>query len=72
MNEETQLVRSPVAARQWLGIVPGTLRAWRVQGKGPRYTKIGGTVFYKRDDLVRFLAEHELSSTSDESVKKAA
>jgi len=71
MNQDIQLIRSPNAARM-LGIVPGTLRTWRVQGKGPKYTKIGDSVFYKRDDIIRFLAENEVANTSDESAKAAA
>ena len=33
---QDNLIKSPNAARN-LGIEPGTLRAWRVIGKGPKY-----------------------------------
>ncbi len=68
MNQDIQLIRSPKAARM-LGIVPGTLRAWRVIGKGPKYTKIGESVFYRREDIARYVEDREVASTSDETVK---
>jgi len=58
-----QLIKSPDAARK-LGIKPGTLRAWRVIGKGPRYIKIGCTVFYREADLINWLNEREYANTS--------
>jgi len=63
-NTAPHLIKSPIAAREWLGIVPGTLRIWRTPGKGPKYTKIGGTVFYKEADLQAYIDGHEFENTS--------
>jgi len=70
---DSQFIKSPDAARM-LGLVPGTLRAWRVHGRGPRYYKIcghSGPVMYKRQDLEAWLAERNLGSTSEESAREA-
>jgi len=58
-----QLIKSPNAARM-MGIIPGTLRAWRVIGKGPKYIKIGCTVFYKESAIKAWLDEREFENTS--------
>jgi len=47
-------LKSDDAAR-YLGNETKTLAMWRLQGKGPRYVKVGGRVFYYRDDLDAFI-----------------
>ncbi len=43
-------------AALYLGVEPQTLATWRCLGKGPgAYIKIGGRVFYRQDDLDRFI-----------------
>lgn len=37
------------------GITIGALRNERSMGKGPRYQKIGNSVFYKLSDIEKFL-----------------
>lgn len=51
-------------AASFLGSKPSTLRAWRVKGKGPRYYKIGGKVFYREGDLSAWIEAQARSSTS--------
>ena len=63
----SQLVRSPLIAK-YLGVTPGTLRAWRCQGKGPEYIKIGATVFYDRNVVDQWLAERIFQNTSQHEV----
>jgi predicted DNA-binding transcriptional regulator AlpA len=63
MTQLDQMIRSPNAARM-MGIIPGTLRAWRVIGKGPKYIKVGCTVFYKESDIKAWLDEREYENTS--------
>lgn len=41
-----------------------TLQSWRLQGKGPRFLKLGRCVRYKLDDLTRFLEASARNSTS--------
>lgn len=52
-------------AADQLGSKPSTLRAWRVKGKGPRYYKIGGKVFYRGADLDAWIEAQVRGSTSD-------
>ena len=40
-----------VSASAYLGLAPKTLAMWRCDGTGPRFTKIGGKVFYFHTDL---------------------
>jgi len=42
-------------AARYLGHAPKTLAMWRLNGKGPRYVKVGGKVFYYVDDLDAFI-----------------
>jgi len=57
------LIQSPVLAHK-LNIEAGTLRAWRVIGKGPKYIKIGATVFYRESAVKAWLDEREFENTS--------
>ncbi|WP_431189983.1 helix-turn-helix domain-containing protein [Desulfurivibrio dismutans] len=47
-----------------LGVKPGTLEVWRVQGRGPAFLKIGRAVRYRAEDLDRFLAGCSRNSTA--------
>ena len=50
----------PEQAGPYLGNTPcSTLQWWRTKGRGPRYTKIGRKVFYRRSDLDAFIAAGE-------------
>jgi hypothetical protein len=51
-----------------IGSTPATLRRWRYEGRGPRYTKIGSTVRYKVADLESFVAARVVE-TSDTGPK---
>jgi hypothetical protein len=42
-------------AALYLGHQPKTLAMWALQGKGPRSFKIGGRVFYFKEDLDAFV-----------------
>lgn len=44
------------AARFLGGIASTTLQWWRTKGRGPKYTKIGRKVLYRRADLEAFIA----------------
>lgn len=34
-----------------------TLASWRCLGKGPKYVKLGGKIFYRRGDLQAYVAD---------------
>lgn len=40
-----------------LRIAPGTLRQWRMVGKGPQHVRLSKLVYYKRRTVERYLAE---------------
>ena len=49
----------------YLTIDVGTLRAWRLRGQGPRYSKIGRLVRYDTADLQSWLDGRKCNHTSD-------
>ena len=57
-------LRTPEAAR-FLGLSGRTLEKHRTYGTGPRYSKLGGRVVYKLDDLQEWAARGLKTSTSD-------
>ena len=46
-------------AAKYLGHSPKTLAQWRSKGTGPRSVKRGGRVFYRLDDLKRWIEKVE-------------
>jgi predicted DNA-binding transcriptional regulator AlpA len=57
--------RTPAAA-EYIGHKTATLEKWRVQGKGPRFVKIGSrSVGYTEEDLDAFIEAGRRASTSD-------
>ncbi len=67
---ETSKVRipGPAAARR-CGVTPHTFRVWRTHGRGPRYTRLGGSrgrCVYSLEDIDAWLAARTFSSTSEE------
>ncbi len=56
-----------VEAAELLGIKPSTLRIWRTQSKGPHYQKVGGLVYYKPENVQRWLEAQTRVSTSQKA-----
>jgi hypothetical protein len=46
-----------------LGCAIQTLSLWRLEGRGPRWCRIGRMVRYKREDVERFANRPTVSST---------
>lgn len=60
--ERRLMTRAEVA--QLLGISENTLRQWRYRGiDGPRSFRAGGAVRYRREEVLRWLAEQEAAGT---------
>ena len=55
--QETEFLTTREASA-FLRISKPTLERWRMEGRGPRYAKIGHRVLYPRVELDRFLQEH--------------
>lgn len=59
-------LRTPEAAR-FLGLSGRTLEKHRTYGTGPRYSKLGGRVVYRVDDLQAWVDRGSKQSTSDDT-----
>lgn len=46
------------AAAAFLGMSEQTLRRWRCNGFGPKYSKQGGKIMYRTEDLDTWRAHH--------------
>jgi hypothetical protein len=44
-------------AAEFIGVPDNRLRQWRKRGTGPRFSKVGVAVVYRRADLERWLAD---------------
>jgi predicted DNA-binding transcriptional regulator AlpA len=62
-------LRTPEAAR-FLGLSGRTLEKHRTYGTGPRYSKLGGRVVYRLEDLQAWVELGAKASTSDPGVGK--
>jgi predicted DNA-binding transcriptional regulator AlpA len=60
-------LRTPEAAR-FLSLSGRTLEKHRIYGTGPRYSKLGGRVVYRLEDLQAWVAQGAKASTSDPGV----
>lgn len=60
-------LRTPEAARM-VGLSIRTLEKHRIYGTGPRYSKLGGRVVYRVEDLQEWVASGVKKSTSDPGV----
>ena len=59
-------LRTPEAAR-FLGLSGRTLEKHRTYGTGPRYSKLGGRVVYRVEDLQAWVDRGAKSSPSDDT-----
>ena len=46
-----------------------TLQAWRVQGRGPKFRKLGRAVRYRMEDVQAFVNENVHQSTSEKGYR---
>ena len=66
-NMPPRYLRTPEAAR-FLGLSGRTLEKHRTYGTGPRYSKLGGRVVYRLEDLQAWADRGVKASTSDPGV----
>lgn len=64
MDGNSEVLDAKGAASE-LGLTVQTLARWRVEGRGPKYMKLGGAVRYTRDAIDNYRRDCERSSTSD-------
>lgn len=48
-----------------LGLSPRTLQRFRIEGRGPKFLKLGKRVFYLEADLASYVEACRRSSTSE-------
>ncbi|MGH7120950.1 MAG: helix-turn-helix transcriptional regulator [Acetobacteraceae bacterium] len=60
----SRYLRTPEAAR-FVGLSIRTLEKHRIYGTGPRYSKLGGRVVYRVEDLQEWVDAAAKTSTSD-------
>ena len=60
----TRYLRTPEASR-FVGLSIRTLEKHRIYGTGPRYSKLGGRVVYRVEDLQAWVESGAKASTSD-------
>lgn len=61
---DSAYLSTPQAAG-YLQLKPNTLERWRSDGGGPVFVKVGGRVFYRREDLDDFIESRRRKSTAD-------
>lgn len=59
------LVMSEQDAARKLGVSVRTLQRWRVEGRGPKFTKLGKLVGYTEGSLVKLIEDNQRQSTSE-------
>jgi len=66
-------VLSPAAASAYMGhrLSVQSLAKMRLDGRGPRFLKLGSRVGYRRSSIDEWLKEHERTSTSSREVVSA-
>jgi predicted DNA-binding transcriptional regulator AlpA len=62
-----RFLRTPEASR-FVGLSIRTLEKHRIYGTGPRYSKLGGRVVYRVEDLQAWVERGAKASTSDPGV----
>lgn len=65
-HSNTSTLLSADATAAFLGVQVRTLANWRVQGRGPKYVRIGRRPFYRNSDIEGWLEERVFSHTGAE------
>ena len=56
----------PPAAAKYMGLSIGTLARWRVEGRGPRFSRVGpegSSILYDRRAIDEFVEAGQMTST---------
>jgi excisionase family DNA binding protein len=59
---------SGTQAANYLGLSKSTLEKMRIEGRGPRYLKLGGRCFYRRSDLDAYLEAAVVETTDSRAL----
>lgn len=66
-EQHSQTLLTTAEASRWFDgkFSVSTLNNWRSQGRGPKFMRLGGKVFYSLDELERWKEGNVYSSTSN-------
>jgi predicted DNA-binding transcriptional regulator AlpA len=55
-NVQSQSLLTEQALAKHIQVSLAALRRWRIEGRGPKYLKLGALVRYRPEDVARWLA----------------
>ena len=55
----SQQLFTDVDVARYCGVAPVTLRRWRLEGRGPRFVRLGRSVKYRLEDVEAWLKSRE-------------
>lgn len=67
MNDLLNAMMNTPTTAERVGVKKNTLELWRMQGRGPKFVKVGRRVMYRVSDVEAFLDANTCQSTSDKS-----
>lgn len=70
LSESLKPVSTAKALATVSGISEGTLGYWRSMGIGPKFTKVGRSILYSKEDILAYFAQHRVSSTAEAKASK--
>jgi predicted DNA-binding transcriptional regulator AlpA len=47
-----------------LGVSQATLQEWRMKGSGPRFAKLGKSIFYRKSDVMLWINDNIFTTTA--------
>ena len=65
LAESLKPVNTAKALAAVSGISEGTLGYWRSMGIGPKFTKVGRSILYGKEDILQYFAQHRVGSTAE-------
>ena len=65
LAESLKPVNTAKALSAVSGISEGTLGYWRSMGIGPKFTKVGRSILYGKEDILQYFAQHRVGSTAE-------
>lgn len=69
MSADREILNTEQAA-EFIGCSVQQLESMRLKGNGPKFSKFSPRIIrYRRSVLIQYLADHEVSSTSQEVLK---
>jgi excisionase family DNA binding protein len=65
MNTKSQYLMDETEAAKRLAVSVRTVQAWRLNGRGPKFVRLGSAVRYSETALAEFIERGTVASTSE-------